>query len=189
MKKWLCGITAGVWLLLAGTAVFGQENRPLGTFNLGLRADYLKFEDDLLETLDLEEGYLAALEWYGRVAPGLYIGGDIGYGLTDSSLGTTPEVEFIPVGLNVKYVFSPASFLKCDVGGGVSYNWVDVKGLAAVGKTEDWLWGGQVFSNLNFRFSRFFMGVHARYQHTQKLLKTGVRFKNYQVGGQLGFIF
>jgi hypothetical protein len=189
MKQLLCCLSAALMVLMVATVVFGQDERPLGTFNLALRGNYLKFDDDLLKTLDLDEGYLAAIEWYGRVVSGLYLGGDVGYGLTDSNLVASDEVEFIPVGLNAKYVFNLASFLKWDIGGGVSYNYVDVKGFGPLIKADDWIWGGQVFSNLNFRFGRFFLGADARYQNTQKLLKTGVRFKNYQIGAHFGFIF
>lgn len=105
------------------------------------------------------------------------------------------EVTFVPIELNLKYAFDAAPNFVVDLGAGASYNYI--KGKLTVdgisGDENDWLLGGQVFADLNYRSGAFFLGINAKYQTTEdfEIKNTGYKLSgnNWRVGGQIGIMF
>jgi hypothetical protein len=67
---------------------------------------------------------------------------------------------------------------------------VDVEGFS--GDEDDWIWGGQVFTNLNYKFEQWFVGANLKYQFTDYIdigLFRDIRASNFRAGAQVGFMF
>ena len=102
------------------------------------------------------------------------------------------ESNFIPIEFNAKYVFELGDVLLWDVGAGISANYAhQAISVPSVDKVEkdDWLFGGQVFSDLNVVFNQVLLGIDLKYQVTDKFRSTNYRYDNYRIGLHLGFMF
>jgi hypothetical protein len=62
---------------------------------------------------------------------------------------------------------------------------------------DDWLFGGQFFIDLNYKFNQWFLGINAKYQITEDFEEWGHPYgldldhnlNNWRIGGQIGFWF
>lgn len=215
MKRiFLFALIAIMVFVMASTSVYAQQRKaPLGFGNIAVKVDYINFTEDELEDLDLDTGLYGGLEWYGQIAPSLYLGAEVGYANPDEettdivsgpflgpvAVDIETEITYVPIELNLKYAIEAAPNLVFDFGAGVSMNYAELEvEVSALGVTEDdsendWLFGGQFFADLNYKFGQFFIGVNAKYQITEDFelddIDTDTDFSNWRVGGQVGIIF
>jgi hypothetical protein len=194
--------------VMASTSVYAQQMKaPLGLGNIAVKVDYIDFTDNLLADLDVDTSIYGGLEFYGQIASGLYLGAEVGYTnpddemtLIDPFLGPVEietEITYVPIELNIKYAIEAAPNLVVDFGAGVSVNYAEADqdisflGVADSFSEDDWLFGGQFFADLNYKFGQFFIGVNAKYQITEDFEPDGtdIDFSNWRVGGQMGIIF
>jgi hypothetical protein len=159
-----------------------------------------------MEDLDVDSGLFVGLEAYSHLAdtaPNFYVGVEVGYSNPDGSIRISDEsydteTKFVPIELNLKYAMSVAPNFVIDFGGGPSLNYAcaeisESDDGETVAKSDDWLWGGQIFADLNYKINQFFIGINAKYQVTENF-NSGRRFKdlsfsNWRIGGQAGIMF
>lgn len=192
---------------------YADESKPLGNSNFALKAGQMRFHfnKDLKDTPH-DEGTYYGFEDYSNISPNAYIGAEFALmesnaSYVDSGVNINDKLVFIPLELNLKLVSQLASNLTLGFGAGASYNLARYQGTGTVpGKVSlsvdfsDWLWGGQVFAELNYAAGSFFMGIEGKYQITEKFKDTisdptfgtltfEEDFTNWRVGGKVGFIF
>jgi Outer membrane protein beta-barrel domain len=122
----------------------------------------------------------------------LYLGMEVGYANPDGNvLGIDTEVTFVPIELNLKYAIPASPNLVFDLGAGASYNYVQEKvSLSGVSvSSDDWLFGGQVFADVNYTSGIFFIGINGKYQITEDIKGGNYSYNNWRVGGQVGVMF
>jgi hypothetical protein len=124
------------------------------------------------------------MEGYGEIVPDLYFGVEVGYAAPDEGF---LELTYIPFELNLKYAVEPASGLVVDMGGGFSFNYVEVEDFFT--SEDDWLFGGQVFTALSYKAGVVYFGADLKLQLTEDFEDSSVDFSNVRVGGHLGIIF
>lgn len=191
-------------MVLGSSTVFAAEKAALGAGNLALKVDYIDFTDGAMEDLDVDSGLYVGLEAYSHLAdtaPNFYIGMEVGYASSDGDVTVSgrsrdTEMTFVPIELNLKYAMVAASNLAIDIGAGASANYAEIEAPRAYGiygNVDDWLWGGQFFADLNFKFNQFFIGINAKYQLTENFdiddTETDRSFSNWRIGGQAGIVF
>lgn len=179
-------------VILVSTNVSAEEKAPLGDGNFAVKLDYIAFTDSHFDKPGNEDdGLYLGIEGYGKVYSSFYLGGEIGTG-TNIDLGGE-EITFQPVELNLKYAMETARNLVIDAGAGISYSFVEIQDRPLFGtageKREDWLLGGQIFSDLTYKIKRFTIGVNAKYQLTQDFRDENISLSNYRLGMQLGAVF
>ena len=56
---------------------------------------------------------------------------------------------------------------------------------------SEWLFGGQIFTDLTFTYHWLQLGINAKYQMTQEMKSEGENFdvNNYRLGAQIGVLF
>ncbi len=190
--------------VLAATSLYAAERLPLGNGDLALKVDYINFPRSDIKDLNLDQGVYVGMEAYGLMAPNffmghLFLGLESGYvfdtgNATLFNVRTDTTLIYIPIELNLKFVFEPAQNLVVDIGGGGSYNYARIKAEnhdLEVSSEQDWLWGGQVFGDVNYKMRPFpfFIGVNGKYQWTQGFRDGGPRMDNWRIGGQIGMPF
>jgi hypothetical protein len=81
------------------------------------------------------------------------------------------------------------------LGAGISYNYMELEAsaLGASVNEDDWLFGGQVFMELNLEFNQFYFGLNGKYQITEDMeiddIDTDTNANNWRVGAQIGIKF
>ncbi len=194
-------------LVCAVPPVHAQQTYPLGIADVAVKVDWFHFTDSSLGDLSLQNSVYVGLETYFALAcvcPNLYLGLEAGWAgpSNDVNFGNRQfadvdlNVNYVPIEFNAKYVFDITPCLKFDLGGGISANWfnLDVSVRRNSFSSSDWLFGGQFFSDINYRFAHnWFIGANVKYQLTQDIelngINTNTSANNVRVGGQLGFIF
>jgi hypothetical protein len=176
-------------LVFTSTAGYATEKLPLGPQNFAVKLDSIDFDEKALDT-----GYYIGLEGYGEIGRNFYVGAEVGYVNTDGELKTEEitgdtDVVFIPVELNLKYALRLSSYFVIDFGAGGSYNYAEEEVSGTSISADDWLFGGQVFTDLNFKAGQIFLGVNAKYQITDHGKDIDHNFSNWRVGGQIGVMF
>lgn len=191
MKKTLFSALLVAATLIWGSSALALETSPLGFGNLALKVDNLTFTDNDLEDLDLDDGLYLGVEGYGQIADNTYFGAEFGYFNEDNdTLAGESEVTYMPVELNLKYTSAPGPNIVFGMGGGISYNYAEVENSGIVaGSEDDWLFGGQLFADVNFVFAPFFYGLNAKYQFVEEFDAIGVDMDNWRLGGQVGLKF
>jgi len=196
MKKFLLMLLIIAFVCTAST-VYAAQKAPLGSGNLAVKLDWIKFTDSVLKDVDVDSGFYIGLEGYGEVAPNWYLGMEAGYANPDGTVNVLgvnvdTEVTYVPIELNIKYAAAVAESVVLDLGLGGSYNYVEEKASSAgftPAKVDDWLWGGQAFMDLNFTINQFFLGISGKYQITQKFKDSDYNYNNWRLGGQIGVMF
>lgn len=205
MKRWYMLLIV-VLFLLPFSVVYAQDDAPLGKGNVGFKVDYIGFTDSDLKDLDVDKGVYVGLEGYVKVrnAANLYLGGEVGYAkpdgsITDNSLGTPIKVDseftYIPVELNAKWIFEVGNNMTLGIGAGISENRVDVEvkasaaGLTLQASDDDWIFGGQVFLDMNYSSGNLFYGIDAKYKLTQEFDSDGADYSHYSAGLHVGMKF
>lgn len=182
--------------LAASTAAYAAQKASLGIGNIAVKADYISFTADEMEGSDTDTGLYLGIEGYGKIAPNLYLGGEIGYtNPSGNALGFDTELTFMPIELNLKYAVESTPNLAVDFGIGASYNYVEEKasGYGVSVSIDDWVFGGQLFADLNYKLGSFFIGINAKYQITGEPeymgMEAGYNYNNWRIGGQVGLMF
>lgn len=192
---------------------YADESKPLGNSNFALKAGQIRFLFNKdLKDMRLDEGTYYGFEDYSNISPNAYIGAeaafmDLKVSYVDSGVYINQKLDFIPIELNLKLVSQFASNLTLGFGAGASYNLARFQGNAAAPGIatlsrdfSDWLWGGQVFADLNYAAGGFFMGIEGKYQITEKLkdmtsdptygdITFEEDFTNWRVGGKVGIMW
>ena len=192
-------------VLLVTPSVYAQRSFPLGFGNLALKVDYFRFTDSDLEDLDLENGVYIGIEGYmALLDTNFYLGMETGWAGTSSDTTgyydgwrykTDVDVDYVPIEFNVKSVFPIDPIMNFGVGAGLSANYfnINVDGYRYSDSEDDWLFGGQLFADLNFRMDPWFAGVNVKYQWTDDIelggIDTDVSASNFRAGGQVGIMF
>jgi opacity protein-like surface antigen len=193
-------------LLLAATSAYAADKFALGKGNVALKVDYFSFTDDVFDDIELEDGVYVGLEGSFAIAPNLYLAAEAGWAGTSNDdeidiLGRPVDVDidvtYVPVELNLKYAveFSPRWVF--GIGAGVSYNYFEIEADLDRDSADkdDWLWGGQVFADLNYKMGSWFFGINGKYQMTEEIevgdddLETDTNANNWRLGAQIGLMF
>jgi hypothetical protein len=187
----------------AGGALGAAGGAPPGSVHLGLNLSHIRFSDDVADTSHTESGGYVGVLGYGRLFHGLYLGGEVGKA-ENATLFSGDDVEFLPIELNAKYAFQAGSHFVLDVGGRLSYSYVEIKpgeewNLGCTfyicpapepsrangddaGTTDDWLLGGQLFAEMMFRMGWFSLGFNGKYQITEEFKDSDLALDNWRVG-------
>lgn len=171
------------------SSVPASERHPLGRSNFALKLDYFEFKDSALATLNTDTGTYFGIEGYSNISPRLYIGGELGWGYADGRyLGRYTQVGYFPLELNLKYAFKAARKFVIAFGGGPSLNYAELRAGSYPfgGYVNDWLFGGQLFLDLNYVSDGWFIGVNGKYQATDGFKSTKIDFSNWRAGIQVG---
>jgi hypothetical protein len=201
-------------MVLGSSTVFAADKAPLGAGNLALKVDYIHFTESFLEDADVDNGLYVGVEAYSEladIAPNFYIGMEVGYtnpqgdlsgnvfvpGIGIVHIDADTETTFVPIELNLKYAIKASPYLVIDIGAGASLNYataeISVPDYDISVDDDDWLWGGQIFADLNYKINQFFIGINAKYQITEDYeiedFETDVSGKNWRIGGQAGIMF
>jgi opacity protein-like surface antigen len=111
------------------------------------------------------------------------------------------DVTFIPIELNLKYMAEIAPQWVLGVGGGISYNYFEIEANDIDRDADDWVFGGQVFAELNYKMDdQWFLGIETKYQWTEDLefddfgfdgrdFDTETSADNWRIGARVGFVF
>jgi len=206
--------------VMTPAVIQAKEKVLLGNVNFAVKLDYITFTDDFFGQIgDENTGYIG-LEGYGKISPNVYLGGEIGTSTVSSDVGfdiieallslehDVINADFTFFELNVKYAKDLSRYFVIDLGGGLSCNkasvdfethdWVLVDEVNTHTITNsrnetDWLFGGQIFADLAFKFHWFSTGINGKYQLTEdfKDSRSGYEFplNNWRLGMQLGVIF
>ena len=192
-----------------GEPLEAVKRAPLGDAHLGLNLSYIRFSEDVADTSRTESGGYIGVLGYGHLFHGLYLGGEVGKAENISFF--SDDVEFLPIEFNAKYAFQAGSHLVLDVGGGLSYSYVEIDegkewNLGCFinicpapepsgsngnegGTTDDWLLGGQLFAEMMFRMGWFSLGLNGKYQITEDFKDTDFSLDNWRVGIVTGIVF
>jgi hypothetical protein len=195
MKKLVLVFTLILSLIIVPVVVCNAATNALGIINFGVKVDYINFTDDFFKDADVDTGVYLGAEVYSILLPYFYLGLEAGYANPDGKVGgIDTDLTYVPIELNGKFAFEPAKNLAIDLGGGVSVNYAEMKGsVLGIPVTEDdWLWGGQVFADINYIAGGIvYIGINGKYKFAEKGLKDyyDVDLNNWMVGGQIGLKF
>lgn len=175
------------------SAVSASERYPLGRSNFSLKLDYIEFTDNALKAIDTDSGTYFGIEGFANVSPRLYLGGEIGWTYADGRYQTTnTQIYYVPLEFNAKYAIEASPNFVIAAGGGISFNYAEARvspiGLVW-GYSNAWLFGGQLFLDLNYVADGWFIGVNGKYQTTEDFKSTDVDFNNWRVGIQIGGMY
>ncbi len=189
--KMLRFVILALVIALASTAAFAAQEMPLGKGNVALKVDYISFTDSGLKDADVENAGYVALEGFYEIVRNLYLGAEVGYAHPEGSpfFGDT-ELTYVPIELNLKYAVGLSPSVAADFGIDASSNYGEfkVKGPDS-GETNDWMFGGQVFADLNYKAEGFFIGINAKYKFMEDFKSFDFNMNNWTVGGQAGIMF
>lgn len=105
-------ISVCILSLIASANAYSQEKLPLGNCHITIKLDYLLFTDNQLNQLGENDDLYAGFEGYRKVAPNLYLGGEVGQGANVSIFGE--DIFFVPIELNTKYALEVSPDLVVD---------------------------------------------------------------------------
>lgn len=202
--------------MLFASSYVHAETYAIGA-DVAVKVDYFHFTDGLIGDLNAQNGIFVGVEAYKQLCfPNFYLGLEVGWAGTSGSVsGAIPaflgggilsldsNINYIPIELNAKYVipFSPCFFGVVGGGGSISHFGYSgevtavVPGFVGTASADDgdWVWGGQFFGELNYKYGCWFAGINVKYQLTQEIhlfgVDTGANANNLRVGGQVGFMF
>ena len=179
--------------VIGSSAVCAAEKAPLGKSHFSFKLDYIQFTDGVLDTINTDTGVYIALEGYRNIAPGLYLGGEVGWAYADGRYrGYYTDLYYLPLEFNIKYAVAPSPKLVIDFGAGISlsyaeqvaYNW------PLWGLNSDWLFGGQVFMDINYVINNnLFIGLNGKYQTTEDFKSYDYSYDNWRLGISFGKSF
>jgi outer membrane protein W len=194
-------------VVFASTSLYAAEKYSLGMGNIALKVDYINFTEDAFEDIEIENGVYVGLEGYYAIYPNLYLGLEAGWAGAENDndiefrgeqVNVDVDVTFVPIELNLKYAFELTPNLVMDLGAGVSYSFFEVEFDGIDESGDDWLFGGQVFADINYKLSKaWFIGINGKYQFTDDLelefdeddVETDTSADNWRVGAQIGYMF
>jgi outer membrane protein W len=194
--------------VFASTTLYAAEKYALGMGNIALKVDYINFTESVeIKNIDidleLDKGIYVGLEGYYAIYPNLYLGMEVGWAGTSNDddgeidgeeINVDADVTFIPVELNLKYVFELDPNWNIGVGAGISYSFFEIEANRIDESVDDWIFGGQVFADVNYKMSKeWFIGINGKYQFTDDLefddFDTETSADNWRVGAQIGYMW
>jgi outer membrane protein W len=194
--------------VFASTTLYAAEKYALGMGNIALKVDYINFTESVEVKnidldLDLDKGIYIGLEGYYAIYPNLYLGLEAGWAGTSNDddaeidgekRNVDIDLTFVPVELNLKYVFELDPNWNIGVGAGISYNYFKIEFNNIDESADDWVFGGQIFADVNYKMSKeWFIGINAKYQFTDDLefdnVDTSTSADNFRIGAQIGYMF
>jgi len=191
-------------IVFASTSLYAAEKYALGMGNVALKVDYIYFTEDVFDKIDLKDSVYVGLEGYYALSPNFYLGAETGWAgpKNDDYVGDVNvdiDVTYIPVELNLKYVATLSPDWNMDFGAGVSYNYFKIDANKLDANVDDWVFGGQFFTDLNYKINdQWFIGINAKYQITEDLtfdvrgdesLHTKTSADNWRLGANIGMMF
>jgi outer membrane protein W len=202
MKK-IFLLTLLLAFVFASTTLYAAEKYALGMGNIALKVDYINFTEDVFDNIDLDNGIYLGLEGYYAIYPNLYLGLEAGWAGTENDddieidgekRNVDIDVTFVPIELNLKYVFELDPNWNIGVGAGISYSFFQVEANKIDESADDWVFGGQVFADINYKMSKeWFIGINAKYQFTDDLefdnVDTKTSADNFRIGAQIGYMY
>jgi outer membrane receptor for ferrienterochelin and colicin len=182
------------FLVIAPQIANAAEETPLGAGNFAIKVDFIKFTDDIPEKRNVNKALYIGFEGFFEVQPNLYLGGEIGYTHDEGEYqGHDTQLNYIPFEVNLKYAFKLTPNLVLDIGAGISYNYIDEDqtGTGFHVDDDDWLFGTQVFMDLNWVFDKFLIGLNVKYKGTEDFDSTvdDYGYNSWRLGGQIGMRF
>ena len=191
MKKFFLTAIVIAFVLNSGP-VPAQVVTPLGKVNFALKFDYIVFTDGFFDRPGNEDdGIYIGLEGYGKIASDFYLGGEIGQGGNITLAGE--DIIFVPIEVNAKYTNEFARNFVLDLGLGLSYSYAELTnqffGVTATEERNDWLFGGQIFTDLSYKINWISIGVNAKYQITEGFKEEDLKLSNFRLGVQIAMIF
>lgn len=192
-------IPALVCLLLFfnGMAAIAQDTPPLGKSHFTLELDAMALQHRTFTTDDA--GVYFGLAGYGHIGKNWYLGGEIGGG-TGFVFFLSDDSSFMPLELNAKRAFALSPGFVIDVGAGLSYNRVNFSHDSWFSDDDwevtEWVFGGQLMSDIYFKAGSFLLGLKLKYQLTADLPEVsekispddGWDYSNFRIGIQIGFM-
>jgi hypothetical protein len=195
MKKAIINAVAVLMILGISISVQAQEIYPLGYGNMAIKLDYFSLDDKVFQGAKEDGGISLGLEIYGQIVSGLYVGYEVAWATQSADFTNNSKVEitYVPMELNLKYIFGFGRSFRWHIGGGLSYNYGEHKvkstGIPPPTKTNDWMGGGQAFTNLTWIIRNTFIGIDMKYQITRDFKTTDFSFDNYRIGAHIGWMF
>lgn len=190
MKRTMLLLIVSFLVVVIGvSSVPASERYPLGRSNFTLKLDYFQLTNSALKGSNLDSGSYFGIEGYRSISPGLYLGGEFGWAYTDARyVNTYWQLGFYPLELNLKYAVKASRNFVIAFGGGASLNYAEARaGIWPYGGyVSDWLFGGQVFLDLNYVSQGWFIGVNGKYQVTSDFKGRDFDFDNWRVGIHIG---
>jgi outer membrane protein W len=202
MKKIIL-LSLMIVLVFASTTLNAAEKYALGMGNVAVKVDYIYFTDDVFDNVDIKDAVYLGLEAYYAIMPNLYLGMEAGWagpsndGRVDD-IDVDLDINYVPVELNLKYAFELSPNWNMDLGAGVSYNYFEIEANRLDANADDWVFGGQVFADVNYKLSKeWFIGINGKYQFTEDLsfdvrgrdIDTSTNANNWRLGAQIGYMF
>jgi outer membrane protein W len=189
--------------VFASTTLYAAEKYALGMGNVALKVDYIYFTDDVFDNVDIKDAVYVGLEAYYALMPNLYLGMEAGWAAPSNDgqvedINVDLDITYVPVELNLKYAFELSPNWNMDLGAGVSYNYFKIDANRLDANTDDWVFGGQVFVDVNYKLSKeWFIGINGKYQFTEDLsfdvrghdIDTKTNANNWRAGAQIGYMF
>ena len=184
------------------TAPVHAETQPLGDGNVAVKLDYFRFMSSSIQDVNAGNGVYIGVEAYKELFfEGFYLGGEIGWAGASGDVdirnfgSIKTDIDYVPIELNAKYAVPLGQGLVFDAGGGFSINYFGFSQRAGALNTDDsdWVWGGQLFVDLNYRYQNWLLGAAIKYQLTQDLslggANAGFSADNLRLGVQAGYKF
>jgi hypothetical protein len=161
------------------------------TWHLAMKFSTIEFVGSQGNRPGLDRDIYAALEAYARIAPGTYVGGEIGAatfedGSTVSGSGSwwSSSFEFSSLELNLKQVLPINALL--DVEGGLGVALVEAGDAYWYSGGSDYTnsyYAGQIFTGFNLSGQHWYGGLNLKYQEVES------GFTNVRAGGHVGYRF
>lgn len=161
--------------------------------SVGVKVDYINFPADELDDADANDAVYVALEAYKALMGGMIqVGGEIGYAKADGSVRVSgrdldSEFKFVPVEMNAKFSSGITDRLSYAIGLGISMIFVDFDSPDFGFDEDNWLWGGQLFGELNYTLGNVILGLDVKWHQTESF--KDVDFNNYRAGAHIGWMF
>ena len=187
MKKIVIAVLVAASFALLSADAFAAEKMTLGGNNFAVKIDSIHFDGAT------DDGVYVGAEGYKEIEKNLYLGAEVGYTSNDGKVTifgatTNSDVIFIPIELNLKYAVRIINHLVMDFGAGGSFNYAKEE-FSGSDSTDEWLFGGQFFGDINLTIGKVFLGINAKIQFTDKGSDTNKNYSNQRFGGQIGLIF
>ena len=160
--------------------------------DFAVKVDYLHFMDSNAGRINADNGTFIGAEFYKQLFfPNFFLGIESGWGEANGKyFGFDTEFTYVPIELNAKYEIPLAQHLALSLGAGISGNWAQID-LSIAGHEDQWLFGGQFFAEINYKFRNCYFGLNVKYKLTEEKQFFLVPFAadNLTTGGQIGLLF
>lgn len=188
MKKMGVVVLLAVAFSLSTAVGYAADKMILGKNNFAVKVCSINFDDS-----NTDNGIYVGAEGYTEIENNLYLGAEVGYTSNDGKVslsGATvnTDVIFLPIELNLKYAVKVANNIIIDFGVGGSYSYTEEE-ISGSDSTDEWLFGGQGFGDINATIGKVFLGINAKVQFTDKGKETAKNYSNWRIGGQIGMVF